>query len=129
MRAAPLLLLLFAACRSEPSDDGTIRGAGDPYRIVLAPAEAEPDQPPGLDGDTLVVRVRYSGGCESHDFDLDADVRGDTTFLVIEHDAHGDGCEADVYDELRLGLPDDVARTGLLLLRNPQGGPAYRIGG
>lgn len=121
--APPLLLL--AACRAEQPVEAV--PPGDPFEIVLAPGEAEPDQPPGFDGDTLVVRVRYSGGCESHRFALDAETRSDTTLLALRHDANGDGCEALVYDELRLGLEDPLPPDGPVLLRNPQGGPPFRI--
>ncbi|MBA3549643.1 MAG: hypothetical protein H0T76_24460 [Nannocystis sp.] len=48
-------------------------------------------------GDELVVEVGYGGGCEPHDFTLCFDsIAPDTevTNLAIDHDAHGDACEA-----------------------------------
>ncbi len=48
-------------------------------------------------GDELVVEVGYGGGCETHDFTLCFDsIVPDTevTNLAIDHDAHGDACEA-----------------------------------
>lgn len=101
--------------------------AGDPYEIVLSFADSEPDQPPGIAEDSLVVRVRYAGECESHTFSLDERVRRDTTVLQLHRDAHGDACEAWVTDEIRLALTPDALASSVILLRHPQGGPPFRV--
>jgi len=52
-----------------------------------------------VEGDVLAVQVRYSGGCEKHDFVLlDTGIATRSIppqhRLRLVHDAHGDGCEA-----------------------------------
>jgi hypothetical protein len=63
-----------------------------------------------VDGAELVVEVGYSGGCETHDFEL---CWPDGSFLEsypvqvalqIWHDDHDDPCDAWLYDELRFDL-------------------------
>ncbi len=120
------VLFACAGCRREvPTRAPDPRT--DPFSVVLSEFPAEPDQPPALDGDTLLVRVQYAGGCSDHAFALAADARGDTTVLALRHDAAGDACEALVYDELRLALPEPLPGAGPVVLRNPQGGPPFRL--
>ncbi len=71
----------------------------DPIAIVAA----------AVDGDSIDMRVRYGGGCETHDIRLlagreimesyppQADIR-------LSHDAHGDMCRALIYEDLRYDL-------------------------
>ena len=63
-----------------------------------------------LDGNTLVVSVAYSGGCEDHDFTL---CWPDQVFmesepvqaaLELQHDGHGDACEAWITEDVRVDL-------------------------
>ena len=58
-------------------------------------------------GDELVVEVGYSGGCEPHDFTLCFDsIVLDTQYwnLAIDHDAHGDSCEAFIMESRKFDL-------------------------
>ena len=118
---------LLVGCGGEPASLTAPDRRTDPFTIVLGLHPAEPDVPPALDGDTLHVRVEYSGGCRDHAFALESTTRGDTTLLSLRHDAGGDGCEALVYDELRLALPEPIEAAGPVLLRNPQGGVPFRL--
>jgi hypothetical protein len=116
-----LLLLLAAGCRNggtdaPAADDGRY---GDPYEIVLSFQPAGPDHPPALDGDSLAVLVTYPGGCETHDFELDYEAGDGEARLWLVHDAHGDGCEALIEDELRLPVPPGAVAPQTLLLLNP----------
>lgn len=116
-------VLLLAACRPDappPAPDGV---ADDGYaRVVLGRTDASPDLPPVIVGDSLRFRVTYPGGCEDHSFDLDDERRGDTLALVLRHNAHGDTCEGQVYDEMTLPLPAAVRRhDGPVVLVAPDG--------
>ncbi len=123
----PLLLLgLLPACTSDtPITEPDAQS--DPFEIVLSQFPAEPGIPPALDGDTLQIRVQYEGECRDHTFSLSQQVQRDTTLLAVRHDANGDACEAQVYDEIRLGLPDPLPPSGVVLLRNPQGGAPFLL--
>lgn len=117
------------------SADDPARRANTPasLRVVTAEVEGMPDQPPVLVGtgqgdDTLVVRVTYAGGCETHDVTLDRETQGDTLVLALDHDANGDDCTDEVYDELR--LPVGAASTGPVVLLDPETGerlPVRRV--
>lgn len=131
---ASVLILVVGAtlpgCRSHDAgggaeDDVAIdRGRfGDPYEVVSNFSPADPDLYPVLSGDTLIVRLTYSGGCETHTLDLDSDVRQDTAFVWIRHDARGDACEALIHDELDAVLPSRVLDARVLALLHPQEGP------
>ena len=124
------LLVILAACdrTAEPDgadDTGAIdRGVfGDPYRVVGNYNQADPELYPLLEGDTLTVRVTYAGGCETHELDVDHEVRDDTGFVWIRHDAHNDTCEALIEDEVRTVLPGRVTESRVIALRHPEGGP------
>ncbi len=122
-----LLALFLTTCQSPQTPLDEADPATDPFSIVLSRNPAEPDMPPALDGDTLEVRVTYSGGCSDHDFTLEQEARGDTTVFSIRHQAGGDSCEALVYDELRLPVGTSVTSSGPIVLRNPQGGVPFRL--
>jgi len=108
----------------QPSDATVDRSRfGDPYRIVGNYSQADPDLYPILSSDTLVVRVTYAGGCESHRLDVDHDVRDDTAFVWIEHDARNDDCEALIQDEVQAILPERVLEADVIAILHPQGGP------
>ena len=71
----------------------------DPYEMTAA----------AIHGDTLVVTVSYSGGCEAHDFTLvvaGTFKESDPVQLTADlaHDANGDACEAWLTEELRFDL-------------------------
>lgn len=100
---------------------------GDPYRVVLGETEASPDLLPVRVGDSLRVRVRYAGDCEDHRFRLRDEARGDTTRLTLVHDARRDACEGEVYEELRLLLPENLPATGPLVLVDPEGGAPFAL--
>jgi hypothetical protein len=62
-----------------------------------------------VEGDALVVSVRFGGGCEEHDFALFWDGRVLESLpaqvnLTLTHDAHGDACEAFIGKELRFDI-------------------------
>lgn len=119
--------LALAACRDAAPDLQAPDADSDPFTVVLSQFPAEPDQPPLLHGDTLVVRVRYEGDCEDHAFAVDQHARRDTVVLTLRHDARGDECAGEVYDELSLGLPEPLPFGGVVLLRNPRGGPPFKL--
>jgi len=122
------LLMSFTGCGwNAPHPLDAPYDAGAPYEIVLSFADSEPDQPPGIEHDSLVVRVRYAGECNPHEFSLHEHVRRDTTVLHLHHDALGDGCEAYVTDELRLGLSEGARSASVVFLRHPEGGPPFRV--
>ena len=73
---------------------------GDRYEIVGEPR---------IDGDDLLVTVRYGGGCARHDFVLTtsavfAESEPVQTGLTLLHDANGDSCRALVTTDLRFDL-------------------------
>ncbi len=136
--ASALLLFSLAGCRTGTSEEtATDRDTpppvssrfGDAYAIVLGETPSAPDAPPALlGGDSLVAQVRYAGGCEDHGFSLRHEaVRGDTARLWLHHDAHGDDCEALVYDEIRLPVPPEARDATTVLLLNPQSGPPHVV--
>ena len=92
-----------AACDTTSS---TIPTFGDPYTVQRRPA-------PVLEGDSLRVTVSYSGGCESHHFDVMSSLAG--TELWLHHDANGDTCDA--YLTRELYLPVDTSRLSAPPLR------------
>ncbi len=122
--------------RADAAADRAARGEPAALRVVTAEVEGLPDLPPTLlagapgEADTLVVRVLYAGGCRDHDIDLDREVRGDSLVYTLRHDANGDDCEAEVYDELHLpiGTDDaDAAPGRIVALTDPETGERWRI--
>lgn len=74
---------------------------GDPFNIQSAT----------LEGDQLVVKVRYGGGCRRHDFRVvwNGQLRKSNPpqlSLMLIHDSHADPCRALVYQTLRIDLFD-----------------------
>lgn len=116
-------VLLLTACRPDASPVGSdAADADDQARVVLGRTDASPDLPPVIVGDSVRFRVTYPGGCEDHTFDLDGERRGDTLALVLRHDAHGDACEGQVYDEMALPLPEAARESdGPVVLVAPDG--------
>lgn len=116
-------VLLLAACRPDAPPVGSDAAAdGDQARVVLGRTDASPDLPPVIVGDSVRFRVTYPGGCTDHSFALDDERRGDTLALVLRHNAHGDACEGQVYDEMTLPLPEAVHRhDGPVMLVAPDG--------
>ncbi|MCH7497462.1 MAG: hypothetical protein IH971_06400 [Candidatus Marinimicrobia bacterium] len=62
-----------------------------------------------VSGDTLVVRVRYSGGCKEHDFFVVGSqdwvpLAPPLMDVVVIHDGHLDACEAYLWRYLLIGL-------------------------
>lgn len=65
----------------------------------------------GFEGDQLVVQVRYSGGCQRHDFRVlwnGAIRKSDPpqADFLLTHDGHGDPCEALLTETLRIDMLD-----------------------
>ena len=122
--------------RTDADTDRAARGQPTGLRVVTAEVEGLPDLPPMLlagapgEADTLVVRVLYAGGCRDHDIDIDREVRGDSLLFTLRHDANGDDCEAEVYDELHLpvgaGDAGDVPGR-IVALTDPETGEHWRI--
>jgi hypothetical protein len=109
--ALPLLgLLLAAACGSTPTQpspqllplmdgEGEATTRTDPAEIVTATVE----------GDRLLLGVRYGGGCARHEFALRFSpvfLESDPVQSVLElaHDAKGDPCRALVGQTLAFDL-------------------------
>ena len=62
-----------------------------------------------IDDQTLVVTLSYSGGCETHEFQACWDGSFMESFPVqarigLQHNGHGDACEAWITEELRIPL-------------------------
>lgn len=127
-----LCTAVLAGCRgdipsSTPAADGAAVDAhfGEPYDVVVQDAEALPEHPPGLSGDTLVVPVGYPGGCADHTFAAEHHARNDTAFVWLAHDGNGDECESYVRDEIRLAAPAGALEAPTVVLMNPRGGPPF----
>jgi hypothetical protein len=124
---AILLLGLSAGCElvaSDDEDDGmpapVIVDFGDPYAVVTQFASDEPPTLPRLQGDSLLVRVQYSGGCREHAFALNhQEFAPMGAELWLEHDDRDDACEALVTDWILRPLPDDLRGTPFLRLLTP----------
>lgn len=114
-------LVLLPACSRAPDDPDVALAESDTFRVVMAQFPALEDQPPGLDGDTLVVRVRYRGDCEANTWTLVEDVGATPARLALHRDGGGDECEGEVYDELRLGVSEEAQQAGALVLLGPEG--------
>lgn len=122
LRAAPLLaLLLIAACNRPPDDPDKALADSDSFAVVMGRFPAIEDQPPGLDGDTLVVRVGYVGDCEENTWTLVERIEGQRAELAMHRDGGGDDCEGEVYDELRLGVSQEARQARDLVLLGPDG--------
>jgi hypothetical protein len=102
-----------AASGNLASTDAGGTGAASPDKIVECPEDVSSDpvdvQRSRVLGDTLVLDVRYGGGCNEHTFSLcyeptfqESDPVQSTLRLI--HDAHGDTCEAYPAAELRFDL-------------------------
>lgn len=93
---------------------------GDPYAVVTRLASDEPPTLPRLQGDSLMVRVQYSGGCREHGFTLNHQAFAPMAAeLWLEHDDHDDACEALVTDWILRPLPDELRGTPFLRLLTP----------
>ena len=96
-----LLPLLMASCQrnhadeisNETPDDIEMQAGGsadatDPFELLEAKIE----------GDSLLLSVRYGGGCSEHVFDLEAGPMLKSLppkqIISIAHDANGDNCRA-----------------------------------
>jgi hypothetical protein len=112
---------LVAACNRAPDDPDVALAESDTFQVVMAQFPALEDQPPGLDGDSLVVRVRYRGDCEENTWTLVEEVSGGAARLALHRDGGGDDCEGEVYDELRFGLGEDARAAREVVLMGPEG--------
>lgn len=105
------LALLLAACGaptpSQPAAPPSLLAVNAPGGTTrLDPAEILQAR---IEGDVLLLEVRYGGGCETHDFALlHSGVFMESlpvqTVLTLAHDAHGDPCRALVGRSLRFDL-------------------------
>jgi hypothetical protein len=113
--------LLLAACNRAPSDPETALAESDSFAVVMGRFPASEDQPPGLDGDSLVVRVRYLGDCEENTWTLVEALQGDAARLALHRDGGGDECTGEVYDELRFGVSQEARQARQVELLGPDG--------
>ena len=107
MRFLALILVVVAGCSGGVDDDFVIGSAE--FEVVGHK----------LDGALLRLDVRYSGGCEEHDFRVcwgGILAPSDPPQIPIEvnHYNHGDSCEALITESLYIDLSeiDDVAAGG-----------------
>lgn len=118
------LLLLFISCNDErppfiPADVDT----GDDYMLSSGWCGTPPVPPvASLDGNNnLQIGVSYSGGCETHEFDLNYTQEGSMAYIWLVHDSHDDLCEAIVWDWLVFPLPEALrSLTSDLHIIDPQ---------
>lgn len=106
-----LLLLALAACdtASDAAQSGTSPDFGDAYAIVDSVV---------LEGDDLEASVRYSGGCQDHDFEAASRPADGFTEIWFTHDANDDLCEALVTSTARATL---AGLEGAVVLLAPDG--------
>jgi|SRR5690554_5614269 hypothetical protein len=119
-----LLIFLFftpIACWQPTEEQLKQRRFGDSYEILFGSSSSLSETPPLIDGDTLKVHLAYTGGCGTHDFDADYEIKADTTFLWINHVAHDDSCEEYVRDFFEAGLDQKALSSPTIVLLNPQG--------
>ncbi len=92
---------------------------GDPYTIATA---ASPSTiAPRLDAHRLHVTVQYSGGCRTHDFQLQYRIQGETTEIWLRHDGNGDLCEAYLTETRQLAVSFRALETENVVLLTPDG--------
>lgn len=118
-----VLVLLFVApiaCRQPDDEKVKERRFGDAYEILFNITSSSPDTPPVIESDTLKVHLAYSGGCKTHEFDTDYEIRSDTTFIWIHHRAHDDTCEEYVRDLIEAEIDRDALSSPNIVLLNPQ---------
>ncbi len=127
--ALSIALLLFSSCRDEDPEAQKVREHksrfGDAYSLVSNFSPADPDYWPSITNDSLSVRLVYPGGCADHEFELDSEVRRDTAFVWLYHDADEDDCEAELQDELTLTLPSGARKASTVVMLDPDGGPPH----
>lgn len=115
----------ISACQRTTKETAGINRFGNPYQIVTNETPASPDILPFVRNDSLYASIGYSGGCETHDFTLNYDIRRDTTVLWIYHDAQGDECEAYVQDRIEVPIPPSALENPSIILLNPEGGTPF----
>ena len=109
-------MLFMAACQDQR---GLPNAALDWSKPPSAPLEG---MQAAIKGDSLVVKVAYSGGCAEHAFDLFAagpQVRSlpPKQPLMIAHEAHGDACRARIEETLAFDLrPHRMSPKGLTVI-------------
>ena len=88
------------------------RPVSDPYEMLHAAVE----------GDSLVVRVAYSGGCAEHQFELQVNGPQLRSLppkqpLALFHQANGDPCRAHIEETRSFGLhPYRMSPNGITVL-------------
>jgi len=122
------------------SYDITSPDFGDAYRIVTERTISDSlgtrtvSTPPRLDpspGDgalvestVLTVTVQFSGGCETHDFNLRSQTNAvSNATLSLTHDDRGDRCERAVTEETEFPLPASVRSASSIRLLAPTRDP------
>lgn len=88
------------------------RSVSDPYETLHVAVE----------GDSLVVRVAYSGGCAEHQFNLRTNGPQLKSLppkqpIALVHQANGDNCRAHIEERLSFGLyPYRMSPNGITVL-------------
>jgi hypothetical protein len=116
MTVVAVAVLAGTGCvRGEPLTPPQAAAAGGETTVVLTEQPSRWRHDPyefrsmSMSGDTLVVEVRYGGGCEQHDFTLLVMPIFMESYPVqmsgsLAHDAKGDMCRALVSSTLRFDL-------------------------
>ena len=104
------IAVLLGGCRS---DDGSVSPDVDKVVVLDLPPQEESDPfdliEASQQGDTAVVLVRYSGGCQEHLCSVYwngsvAESLPPQVIVDIYHDGQGDTCEAYPLDTVRFSL-------------------------
>lgn len=86
-----------------------------------------------INGDCLDLTVHYSGGCETHEFQLTELPYGSSSFpvLLLSHDANNDMCEAWIQDYFSFNLSElqnqEADSTIFILSLNIEGSDYWEI--
>ena len=92
---------------------------GDPYTIATA---VTPNTiAPRLDASGLHVTVQFSGGCRTHNFQLQYRIQGETTEIWLRHNGNGDLCEAYLTETRQLAVSFRALETENVVLLAPDG--------
>jgi len=92
---------------------------GDPYTIATTVTPTT--TAPRLDASGLHVTVQYSGGCRTHEFQLQYRIQGETTEIWLRHDDNGDLCEAYLTETRQLAVSFRALETENVVLLTPDG--------
>ncbi|MDZ4701109.1 MAG: hypothetical protein SH809_15475 [Rhodothermales bacterium] len=118
-----ILAISLAACSASVGANDEV----DDARIQQRDADDVQQDPYATDttfvrGDSLIVKVGYSGGCQNHFFRIVSEVSPIASplpayDLMLIHDANGDSCEAYIQEERSFDLvPLRTSASGIMRL-------------